>query len=138
MGQGVPVMLRRRGAYEAWEDANVVRGNAKGTVSAYAWSRLGDVTSEQFRALANIQRELDAEVRITNRQNLVYRGLTEDQLPILFDRLSAIGMAEPGAELARDVVACPGADNCNLTSEERRVGTACVSKCRSRGGTHHD
>ena len=32
----------------------------------------------------------------------------------LYERLDAIGMAEPGAELARDVVACPGADTCNL------------------------
>src|SRR3546814_815738 len=134
MGQGVPVMLRRRGAYEAWEDANVVRGNAKGTVSAYAWSRLGDVTSEQFRALANIQRELDAEVRITNRQNLVYRGLTEDQLPILFDRLSAIGMAEPGAELARDVVACPGADTCNLAVTQSRGLASAIGEALEEAG----
>lgn len=134
VGQGVPVMLRRRGAYEAWEDANVVRGNAKGTVSAYAWSRLGDVTSEQFRALANIQRELDAEVRITNRQNLVYRGLTEDQLPILFDRLSAIGMAEPGAELARDVVACPGADTCNLAVTQSRGLASAIGEALEEAG----
>ncbi len=134
MGQGTPVMLRRRGAYEAWEDANVVRGNAKGTVSAYAWSRLGDVTSEQFRALANIQRELDAEVRITNRQNLVYRGLSEEQLPILFDRLSAIGMAEPGAELARDVVACPGADTCNLAVTQSRGLASAIGEALEEAG----
>ena len=35
-----------------WDDANVVRGAAKGTVSAYAYARLGDITSDQFRALA--------------------------------------------------------------------------------------
>jgi sulfite reductase (ferredoxin) len=134
VGQGVQVMLRRRGAYEAWEDANVVRGNAKGTVSAYAWSRLGDVTSEQFRALADIQRELDAEVRITNRQNLVYRGLTEDQLPILFDRLSAIGMAEPGAELSRDVVACPGADTCNLAVTQSRGLASAIGEALEEAG----
>ena len=32
----------------------------------------------------------------------------------------AIGMAEPGAELARDVVACPGADTCNLAVTQSR------------------
>ena len=40
--------------------ANVVRGEAKGTVSAYAWARLGDITSAQFRALASIQRDFIA------------------------------------------------------------------------------
>ncbi len=156
VGQGVPVVLRRRGQYEAWEDANVVRGNAKGTVSAYAWARLGDVTADQFRALASIQRELGADVRITNRQNLVFRDLTEAQLPTLFDRLSAIGMAEPGAELSRDVVACPGADTCNLAVTQSRgladaIGDALeaaglaevggiranISGCTNSCGQHH-
>src|SRR5690606_16073601 len=112
--------LRRSDPQTAWDDANVIRGVAKGTVSAVAYARLGDITTDQFRALASIQRELGAEVRVTNRQNLVFRGLSESQLPILFERLSAIGMAEPGAELARDVVACPGADTCNLAVSQSR------------------
>jgi sulfite reductase beta subunit-like hemoprotein len=120
MGQGTPVTLRSRGRYERWVEANVVRGTAKPTVSAYAYARLGDVTSDQFRALAAIQREFAAEVRVTNRQNVVFRGLSDGQLPRLFDRLDTIGMAEPGAELARDVVACPGADTCNLAVTQSR------------------
>jgi sulfite reductase beta subunit-like hemoprotein len=120
VGQGTPVTLTRRDPLQRWEDANVVRGAAKGTVSAYAWSRLGDVTSVQLRALAAIQRELGLEVRLTNRQNFVFRGLTETQLPVLHARLDAIGMAEPGAELSRDVVACPGADTCNLAVTQSR------------------
>lgn len=59
-------------------------------------------------------------MRITNRQNLVFRGLTEAQLPDLYRRLADLGMAEPGAELARDVVACPGADTCNLAVTQSR------------------
>ena len=156
VGQGVPVMLRRTGEYERWEDANVVRGNAKGTVSAYAWSRLGDITADQFRSLASIQRELNSDVRITNRQNLVFRDLSEDQLRTLFDRLSVIGMAEPGAELSRDVVACPGADTCNLAVTQSRgladaIGEALdaaglaevggirtnISGCTNSCGQHH-
>ena len=35
-------------------------------------------------------------------------------------RLEAIGMARPGAELARDVVACPGADTCNIAVTQSR------------------
>ena len=84
-----------------------MRGRANGTVSAYAYCRLGDITTDQFRGLADIQRDFGVDVRITNRQNFVLRGLTEDQLPDLYDRLAEIDMAEPGAELARDVVALP-------------------------------
>ena len=120
IGQGVPVAIRRSTDRDRWEDANVVRGVAKGTVSAYAYAKLGDVTSDQFRALASIQRELGAEVRVTNRQNFVFRGLSESQLDTLYERLDVIGMAEPGAELVRDVVSCPGADTCNLAVTQSR------------------
>ncbi len=120
MGQGTPVTLRSRDPQSRWDQANVVRGIASGRVSAYAYAALGDITGDQFRALASIQRELGADVRLTNRQNVVFRGLTEAQLPVLYERLQVIGMAEPGAELARDVVACPGADTCNLAVTQSR------------------
>lgn len=134
MGQGTPVALRARKPYERWEQANVVRGVAKGTVSAYAWSRLGDVTSRQFRGLASIQRELGCEIRITNRQNFVLRGLTEEQLPVLFDRLTDLDMALPGAELSRDVVACPGADTCNLAVTQSRGLAAAIGDALEAAG----
>ena len=120
IGQGTPVTITKKDPYGRWDDANVVRGSAKGTVSAIAYAKLGDITSDQFRALASIQREFGASVRLTNRQNLAFRDLTEAQLPKLFDRLAVIGMAEPGAELSRDVVSCPGADTCNLAVTQSR------------------
>jgi sulfite reductase beta subunit-like hemoprotein len=155
---GTPVTLKLGpgGGYQRWETANVVVGVAKGTVSAYAYCRLGDITSEQFRALAAIQREFDVEVRVTNRQNVVFRGLAPDQLARLHARLDALGMAEPGAELARDVVACPGADTCNLAVTQSRgladaIGAALetsgladiggirinISGCTNSCGQHH-
>jgi sulfite reductase (ferredoxin) len=160
---GVPVTLRvspkatsTEANYTRWESTNVVVGAAKGTVSAIAYARLGDITSVQFRALAAIVRDFAIEVRITNRQNLAFRGLTSAQLPDLYQRLDAIGMAEPGAELARDVVACPGADTCNLAVTQSRgladdigraleeVGLADVggiriniSGCTNSCGQHH-
>ena len=156
MGQGTPVTLRARDPQGRWDQANVVRGIASGRVSAYAYAPLGDITGDQFRALASIQRELDADVRLTNRQNVVFRGLTEEQLPVLYERLTRIGMADPGAELARDVVACPGADTCNLAVTQSRglakaIGDALedeglaevggvrinISGCTNSCGQHH-
>jgi sulfite reductase (ferredoxin) len=156
LGWGTPVEPRRRDRYGRWDDANVVRGTAKGTVSAMAYARLGDVTAAQFRALASLQRQLGAEVRVTNRQKVVFRGLTEEQLPVLHRRLASIGMAEPGAELSRDVVACPGADTCNLAVTQSRgladdIGHALdeaglaevggirinISGCTNSCGQHH-
>ena len=135
MGHGTPVQITRRtSSFESWDDTNVVRGSAKGSVSAIAYARLGDVTSEQFRALAAIQRDLGLEVRLTNRQNIAFRGLTEEQLPTLYQRLEAIGMAQPGAELVRDVVTCPGADTCNLAvTQSRGLGAAIGERLEEEG-----
>jgi sulfite reductase (ferredoxin) len=164
MGQGfaavgvneVPVTFMRKSGRDRWLDANVVRGAANNTVSAYAWAELGDITSDQFRALAAIQREFNATVRLSNRQNLVFRDLEESQLPLLYERLAAIGMAQPGAELVRDVVSCPGADTCNLAVTQSRglakaIGEALeaegladvgglrinISGCTNSCGQHH-
>jgi sulfite reductase beta subunit-like hemoprotein len=134
MGHGTPVTLTRKGDFERWQDANAVRGVANGSVSAYAYAELGDITTAQFRALASIQRELGAQVRLTNRQNLVFRDLADAQLPVLFERLGAIGMAQPGAELARDVVSCPGADTCNLSiTQSRGLASAISTRLEEEG-----
>ena len=156
MGQGTPVTLGALSDYDRWVEANVVRGAANGTVSAYAWCELGDVTSGQFRAVASMIREFDVDVRVTNRQNLVLRDLSEGQLPALYERLVAADMARPGAELSRDVVACPGADTCNLAVTQSRglasaIGAALdeaglaevgglrvnISGCTNSCGQHH-
>jgi len=156
VGQGVPVAIGGTTPYERWCETNVVRGAAKGTVSAIASITLGDVTTDQFRALASIIRELGIDARTTPRQNIAFRGLNEGQLPTLFARLDALGMAQPGAELSRDVVACPGADTCNLAVTQSRgladaIGSALeeaglaevggvrtnISGCTNSCGQHH-
>jgi sulfite reductase (ferredoxin) len=136
VGSDAPVTFRSNDPRQRWEDANVVRGVAKGTVSAVAYCRLGDVTAAQFRGLASLLRELgpDVTARLTNRQNIALRGLTEAQLPVVYDRLSAMGMAEAGAELSRDVVACPGADTCNLAVTQSRGLAADIGEALEKAG----
>ncbi len=156
MGQGTPVSLGSDTPYQRWFRANVIRGIASGQVSVTAWAALGDITGDQFRALAAVQRQFEVDVRLTNRQNVVFRGLDETDLPAVYERLSAIDMVEPGAELARDVVACPGADTCNLAVTQSRglaraIGDALeeeglaevggvrvnISGCTNSCGHHH-
>jgi sulfite reductase (ferredoxin) len=141
IGSGAtPVQFKGLTPLQQWDTANVVRGRANGTVSAYAYCRLGDITTAQFRALAQIQRDFTSssdqplEVRITNRQNFALRGLTEDQLPDLHARLAEHGMAEAGAELARDVVSCPGADTCNLAVTQSRGLAADIGDALEKAG----
>ncbi len=134
MGQGTIVNLSNSGDFNRWESANVVRGSANGTVSAYAWCELGDITTKQFVGLADIQKEFLLEVRITNRQNLVFRNIKENQLKLIFQKLQDLKMAEAGVELARDVVSCPGADTCNLAiTQSRGLAGAIGDKLESDG-----
>lgn len=134
IGQGVAVSLSGTSAFARWEEANVVRGVANGTVSAIACCRLGDVTAAQFRGMASLVRETGSTIRITNRQNFVLRDLSEDQLPVVFAHLDALGMAQPGAELARDVVACPGADTCNLAVTQSRGLASAIGEALEAAG----
>ncbi len=156
VGHGVAVVLGDTAGFARWSRANVVRGAANGAVSAYAWCELGDITTAQFHGLAAVAETFDAEVRVTNRQNFVLRGLTEDRLPELHRRLDELGMARPGAELSRDIVSCPGADTCNLAITQSRglakaIGEALeleglaevggvrlnISGCMNSCGQHH-
>jgi len=156
VGQGVSVAIGGNSPYGRWESANVVRGIAKSTVSAYAWCRLGDITADQFRGVAQIIRDFDVDVRVSNRQNFIIRDLQESQLATLFERLVELDMAAPGAELSRDVVSCPGADTCGLAVTQSRgladaIGEALedeglaevggvrinISGCMNSCGQHH-
>lgn len=156
IGHGVAVALGSSRGFDRWSLTNVVRGAANGTVSAHAWCRLGDITADQFAELADLVDDFRAEVRVTNRQNLVLRDLTEDQLPALYERLARLDMARPGAELSRDIVSCPGADTCNLAVTQSRglakaIGDALeaeglaevggvrlnISGCMNSCGQHH-
>ena len=53
---------------------------------------------------------------------------------MLHERLVALDMAAPGAELSRDVVACPGADTCNLAVTQSRGLAADIDRALEDAG----
>ena len=55
-------------------------------------------------------------------------------LPNIYEQLKSIDMAGPGAEMARDVVSCPGADTCNLAvTQSRGLATDISEKLEQAG-----
>ncbi len=73
--------------------------------------------------------------RITNRQNFVLRGLRDDQLPrAVRTGSSSSTWPTAGAELARDVVSCPGADTCNLAVTQSRGLAADIDRALEDAG----
>lgn len=99
----------------AWKKTNVQPQPQAGYMVATIRFPLGDITSHQGRALADLARRYVGDsMRTTVEQNLVFRWLPEAALPAFFADLEAIGLADAGASTISDVVACPGTDTCKL------------------------
>jgi sulfite reductase beta subunit-like hemoprotein len=120
--------------YALWRETNVIEQRQSGSYVAYVSVRMGDVTTDQFRTLAKAARELGIEWRTTVRQNLVARDLRPGDVPRLYDILAAAGLNENGAERASNIVACPGAETCNLALvQSRGVASATIDALKAAG-----
>lgn len=82
---------------------------------------LGDLSSGQMRAIALLAKAYgDGMVRVTVDQNLVLRWVRSGQVPGLYRRLAAAGLARSGAGTITDVTSCPGAESCRLAVTQSR------------------
>ena len=98
-----------------WMASNVMSQSQPGYAVATVCLPLGDLTSEQMRALAGIARRTNGGLaRTTVEQNIVLRWISQADLPGLYADLAAVGLAQPGAATLRDITACPGTDTCKL------------------------
>jgi sulfite reductase (ferredoxin) len=101
--------------FEEWRRSNAKPQRQAGYVVATVKLALGDATADQMRALAVMSRKYTREtVRATVEQNLVYRWVSEADLPAFYADLQRIGLAEAGANTISDITACPGTDTCKL------------------------
>ncbi len=101
--------------FAEWYRTNVYQQRQVGYVVATVALPLGDITSRQLRALADISRHFVKETaRTTVEQNMVLRWVSETDLPQLYDELLALGLAQTGAGTIVDITACPGTDTCKL------------------------
>ena len=103
------------GDYNRWRETNVVAQRQQGYYLVYVKPTRGDITPEQFRALAGIvRRYTGGHLRTTQEQNLALRWVPEDYLRQVWEALNAIELSEPGAHSITNVVSCPGTDSCKL------------------------
>jgi sulfite reductase (NADPH) hemoprotein beta-component len=77
----------------------------------------GDCSADQMDAIAELaERYSFDDVRVTHAQNLVLPHVKLDDLGVVFDTLSEIGLAAPNLDLISDIIACPGLDYCALAN----------------------
>jgi sulfite reductase (ferredoxin) len=101
--------------FDAWMASNVMSQRQPGYAVATVCLPLGDLTAQQMRALAAIaQRYNGGRARTTVEQNIVLRWISQADLPALYAKLAAVGLAEAGASTLVDITACPGTDTCKL------------------------
>lgn len=105
----------RTPAFDKWAATNVKPQSQPGYSTAKINLPLGDYTPSQGRAVANMMRRYTGDtLRTTVDQNLMFRWVPNGDLPALFAELTAVGLAEAGADTITDITSCPGTDTCKL------------------------
>jgi sulfite reductase (ferredoxin) len=99
----------------SWRKTNVYAQPQYGYVTVTVKVPLGDLTSAQMRILADLARKYVSEtVRTSVEQNLLFRWVSESDLPDFFLDLQSIGLDQAGADTISDITSCPGTDTCKL------------------------
>ncbi|SMO67983.1 HEPN domain-containing protein [Solitalea koreensis] len=102
-------------SYENWLNTNVFKQKQEGYFAVGIKVLNGDLRIEKARKLIEIIKDLTAdEIRLTNTQGVLLKFVPAANLPYLFYRLNALGLADIGFESTADVTSCPGTDTCNL------------------------
>jgi sulfite reductase beta subunit-like hemoprotein len=127
-------------AFSAWRQWNVRPQKQDGFAVALVRLPLGDITSAQFRVLADLSAAYgDGTVRLTPDQNLFIRWVPVNAVSELFERLAAAGLGAPGASTIADVTSCPGAESCKLAvTQSRGLGRLLTTKLAERPGIARD
>jgi sulfite reductase beta subunit-like hemoprotein len=75
----------------------------------------GDLTPEQMRGIAEVQRKYSGGyARTTVEQNFVLRWVRDESVYEVWQELSKLGLGEHGSGQILDTVSCPGTDSCKL------------------------
>jgi len=102
-------------AYKEWHSTNVFEQKQKGYFGAFIKVRLGDISSEKARALAQIIKKYTAdELRITINQGLLLKYIPQAHLTTVFNALYELDLVDAGFGTIVDITSCPGTDTCNL------------------------
>jgi sulfite reductase beta subunit-like hemoprotein len=121
-----PELNVRNESIVSWASTNVRAQKQAGYSVATATVPLGDLTSAQFRVLADLACIYgDGSVRTTADQNLLFRWVKTGLVPAFYRQLAAAGLGRGGVGTIADVTSCPGAEACKLAvTQSRGLGKA--------------
>jgi sulfite reductase (ferredoxin) len=101
--------------FQAWARDSVIDHKLSGFRGVHVRIKLGDLTAERARGLAEIGRRFScAQLRISIEQNIYLPWVREEDLSELYAALVELRLAEPGVGTIADITTCPGSDTCRL------------------------
>ncbi len=101
--------------FQVWVRDSAIEHRISGFRGVHVRIKLGDLTAERARNLAEIIRRFSAgQLRISIEQNIYLPWVREEELWDLYVALGGLSLAEPGAGTVADVTTCPGSDTCRL------------------------
>jgi sulfite reductase (ferredoxin) len=101
--------------FAEWKKTNAYQQIQPGYSTVYIKVPLGDLTSTQLRGLAELARKYVKEtVRTSVDQNLLFRWVSNADLPAFYEALAPLGLNAPNANTISDITSCPGTDTCKL------------------------
>lgn len=120
--------------YLRWKETNVSAQKQAGFSAVTIRLPLGDIRSNQLRALAGLIRQYgNGTLRTANDQNLVVHWVRNEALYTSFIQLSQAALTLPSAGRAADVTSCPGADTCQLGITSSRGLATAIGKIFENG-----
>ncbi|MEX2159397.1 MAG: nitrite/sulfite reductase [Dehalococcoidia bacterium] len=122
--------------FEAWKRTNAIPQAQSGYFMVYVLLPIGDMTPQQFHALADLSRTYaGGKARTAVNQNIVLRWVHGDDLPGVHAGLIEAGLAEDGVLTISDVMTCPGADTCALgVTSSKGLGRAIRDEMFAKNG----
>ena len=135
---GGPVPERE--GFDVFRRTNVIRQAQPGWNTVQVLLPIGDATSDQLHALAEIAAKYaNGHVRTSAAQNFVLRWVHDDDLVATHAALVDIGLAEAHAMTISDVITCPGADTCSIgVTSSKGLGTELRDRILAGNGKYRD
>jgi len=101
--------------FQAWARDSVIDHKLLGFRGVHVRIKLGDLTAERARGLAEVIRQFSSgQLRVSIEQNIYLPWVREEDLSDLYAALAELSLAERGVGTISDVTTCPGSDTCRL------------------------
>lgn len=115
--------------FRAWVRDSVIAHKHEGFRGVHVRLKLGDITSDRARELAEVARRFSAsELRVSIGQNIYLPWVREANLVDVYQALKRIELGYAGVDTVEDVTTCPGSDTCRLgIASAKGLGSAISS-----------